>query len=155
MEERQVWRALLASVLLLVGTLVACADATPGSPTASTPTGVASTTHSDALCESLRQLGSDVHSLRTLDVVAVGANGLNAAVHQVYVQLGDVAQQAGNTLAPQAQALRAGLDDLSDTVSGLTDAASVRAALPQLGSQLAAVSAGWDTLRRQAADICP
>jgi hypothetical protein len=145
-----------AASILLACSVVGCGNTTPTPPATSTQAAVTPpTSQQDVLCDSLRQLGSDVQALLSTDVVAVGANGLNAAVHQVYEQLRVVTRNAGSTFAPQLQALHADLDDLSDTIAGLTDAASIRAALPALTSGLAAVAAGWDTIKRQAADVCP
>lgn len=144
-----------AAVILFLCSVTACGSTTSHSPGGSTTPQVApSPSHPDVLCESLRQLGSDVHALLTLDLVAVGANGLDTAVQQVRTQLQVVAHNAGTLFGPQLQALRASLDDLSDTIAGLTDAASIRAALPELRSELTAVGAGWDSLKGQAADVC-
>jgi hypothetical protein len=153
MVKRNVWPV---AVVLLTCSLAACGSTTSPPPGNSTSTQVAPTTsNADALCAALRQLGSDVHDLVTLDVVAVGVNGVNAALQQVYAQLQVVAQQAGSTFGPQLQAMRAELDDLGNTIAGLTDATSIRARLSELRSELSAVAAGWDALKRQAADVCP
>lgn len=155
MTERKVWPA---AVVLVMCAAVACGSTTPTSPAGGTATHVTpspSPSSTEVFCESLRQLGSDVHALLTPDVVAVGVSGLRTAVYRVSSQLAVVARDASGAFGPQLRALRAELDDLGDTVAGLTDVAGVRTALPELRSQIAAVGVGWDTLTRQAADVCP
>ncbi|MFC0431983.1 hypothetical protein [Kutzneria buriramensis] len=153
MTERKVWPA---AVVLSMCAAVACGSTTPTFPADGTATHVTPSPSSTAVfCASMRQLGSDVHALLTLDVVAVGVGGLKTAVQRVSAQLGVVARDASGAFGPQLRTLRAELDDLGDTIAGLTDAAGVRTALSELRSQIAAVGSGWDALKRQAADVCP
>ena len=146
---------LAAASILLMCSVAGCGNTTPAPPGTGVPGAVTTpASHTDVLCESLRQLGSDVHALLTIDVVLVGANGLDAAVHEVYEQLRVVAQNADSTYASHLRALHTELDDLSDTIVSLTNTDSIRAALPPLASGLTAVGRGWEAVERQASDVC-
>ena len=52
-------------------------------------------------------------------------------------------------------ALGASLDALGNTVTGLTDPNSVKAAKSELTAELAAVGASWTALKRQLDERCP
>ncbi|MEU7907627.1 hypothetical protein [Actinoplanes sp. NPDC049118] len=107
-----------------------------------------------AVCAARGELESSVASLRGLDLGTAGAAGLVTAAQQVHQDLDALSAAASAEYRPTISALRASLAALSGTASGLTDKESVKAAMPELTAQVAAVSASWAALRRQLDNRC-
>ncbi|GID93795.1 hypothetical protein ACFQFC_07145 [Amorphoplanes digitatis] len=107
-----------------------------------------------AVCDARDELETSVAALRGVDLATAGASGLVAAAQQVHQDLDAVGAAASAAYKPTIAALRASLTTLTGTASGVTDKESLKAAMPELTAQVAAVSASWAVLRQQMDNRC-
>ena len=123
--------ALMASSLVLAGALAACAGTvaspatSPATSPASSPTTSPESSASgspeggQAVCDDAEALRTAVDDLRALDPVAVGTDGLTAAVEDVRTAGSALRESAGSELAPRVTALETALEGLATTLQGM------------------------------------
>ncbi|MET8149535.1 hypothetical protein ACIBSW_38330 [Actinoplanes sp. NPDC049668] len=107
-----------------------------------------------ALCDARDQLGASVGALRGLDLATAGGTKLAAAAQQVHQDLDALGAAAQAAYQPTIAALRSALTSLAGTASEVSDRESLRAAMPELTAQVAAVSASWAALKQQLDNRC-
>ena len=125
--------ALIAAVVL---GLAGCtnAPATPPAPAPNTTAATPTTPSADAaLCAAAAEFQTATNQLVGIDAVAVGVNGVKAALQNVGTAAGHLADAAQSGFGPQVAALRQSVTALRSTVDGLQDqsdlACEVRGAL--------------------------
>lgn len=119
---------------------------TPAAPTATTQGTAQFCSDYDALKESLQKLAS-------LNVVAVGTDGLKTAVDDVKQKASALSDSAG-VFKPQVTALNTAIDNLRTTVQGLSGG-GLASSLPKLGQQIAAVGTAGQQLGSAVKSACP
>jgi hypothetical protein len=85
-------------------------DSSPSGSASGSPEG------EQAVCDDAEALRTAVDDLRALDVVAVGTDGLNAALEDVRTAGTALRESAGSELAPSVTALETALAGLATTV---------------------------------------
>jgi hypothetical protein len=99
--------------------LAACTGtaASPASSPATSPVGSpAGSPGGEAVCEDAEALRTAVEELRGIDPVAVGADGVNAALDEVRTAGTALRESAGAELAPSVTALETALEGLATTI---------------------------------------
>jgi hypothetical protein len=133
-------------------------ESSPATSPASSPSGGASGSPEGGqpVCDDAEALRTAVDDLRALDIVAVGTDGLNAALDDVRTAGSALRESAGSELAPSVTALETALAGLATTVqqapqgsigSGAT-ADAIRGAISN-------VETAATELRTQLSTACP
>lgn len=140
-----------------VAIVLLCAACTSSSKTTSSPSAPASPTSTtqgtEEFCSAYAALKASVQHLASLNVLAVGTNGLTAAVDDVKQKTSALAESAG-VFAPQANALTTAIDQLQSTLRTVPSN-GLRDALPTIGSQITAVVTAGQQLASAVTTACP
>jgi hypothetical protein len=143
-----------AAALAIVLSSAAC---TSSSKTASSPSAPASPTSTtqgtEQFCSAYEALNASVQHLASLNVVAVGTNGLKAAADDVKQKAAALASAAG-VFAPQVNAVTAPIEQLESTLRNLPSN-GLRGALPTITSQVTAIVTASRQLASAVTTACP
>ena len=124
---------LLASLLLAT----ACSD--------DDDSGDGNTTPSPSVCDQADALEQSVDDLVRLDVVAVGSDGLDAAIDQVKSDVESLAVTASDDVSAETTALTNSIDQADESFSSL-DEASLLASVADVTLAVAGVATATDNL---------
>jgi hypothetical protein len=138
-------------LLVLAGGCTSSKGPSSPGPTPATPT--ATTQGTAEFCSDYEALKASLQHLATLNVIAVGTDGINAAVEDVRTKAVTLAGSAG-VFEPQVTALTNAIDALQSTVKGLS-ANELPSALPKIREQIAAVGTAGQQLGSAVQTACP
>jgi hypothetical protein len=147
----RVGAAAVAILLLCGGCTSSSKSQSSPSPTPAAPT--VTTQGTTEFCSNYAALKASLSRLTSLNVIAVGTNGLSAAVDDVKATAAALAASAG-VFAPQVNAVTSAIDQLQSTVSGLSSS-GLRGALPTITAQIAAVATAGQALAAAVKTACP
>lgn len=127
-------------VVLIVSlfAVAACGDDDDTSDVGGVPT--------PSVCDERDTLQQSVEDLAQLDVIAVGTNGLNAAIAQVRSDAESLATLVSTDVADEAAALTAAIELADATFSTLDDQESLLAATAEVALAIASVAITGDDL---------
>lgn len=111
-------------------------------------------TAAPSVCDQADTLQQSVDELAQLDVIAVGLDGLNAAVDQVTVDLESLSVLVGTETADEAAALKDAIERADETFSTLEDQESLLAATADVGLVIAQVATAADGLKEALSFEC-
>ena len=111
MAGRGLNRRIIGMAIVVAGALAACTGTTTSSGSAAPIESAAAT-----ICESADALRTAVNDLKAADLVAVGTEGVKAAVAEVRAAGQQVRASAGDALASGVSAFEGSLEDLSAAV---------------------------------------
>jgi len=103
-------------------------------------------TAAPSVCDQADTLQQSVDELAQLDVIAVGLDGLNAAVDQMTVDVESLSVLVGTETADEAAALMDAIEQADETFSTLEDQESLLAATAEVGLVIAQVATAADGL---------
>lgn len=148
-------RAGIAATAVAIALLcAACTSSSKTTSSPSTPASPTSTTQGTAeFCSAYEALKASVQNLASLNVVAVGTNGLKAAVDDVKQKAAALAESAG-VFAPQVNAVTTAIAQLESTLRNLPSS-GLRGALPTISSQITAVITASRQLASAVTTACP
>ena len=107
-----------------------------------------------SVCDQADTLRQSVDELAQIDVIAVGLDGLNAAVDQVTVDLESLSVLVGTETADEAAALKDAIEQADETFSTLEDQESLLAATADVGLVIAQVATAADGLKEALSFEC-
>jgi L-lactate utilization protein LutC len=111
-------------------------------------------TAAPSVCDQADTLQQSVDELTQLDVIAVGLDGLNAAVDQVTVDIESLSVLVGVETADEAAVLAAAIEQADETFSTLEDQESLLAATAEVGLVIAQVAIAADGLKEALSFEC-
>ena len=135
-------------VVLAVSLIVAAACSDDDS------NGDANGTAAPSVCDQADTLQQSVDELAQLDVIAVGLDGLNAAVAQVTVDLESLSVLVGTETADEAAALKDAIERADETFSTLEDQESLLAATADVALVIVQVATAADGLKEALSFKC-
>ncbi len=107
-----------------------------------------------SVCDQGDILQQSVDELAQLDVIAVGLDGLNAAVDQVTVDVESLSVLVATETADEAAVLADAIDQADETFSTLVDQESLLAATAEVGLAIAQVATAADGLKEALSFEC-
>jgi hypothetical protein len=132
----------------------ACTSSSKSTSSPSAPASPTSTTQGTAeFCSAYEALKASVQHLASLNVIAVGTNGLKAAADDVKQKAAALAASAG-VFAPQVNAVTTAIAQLEATLRNLPSS-GLRGALPTISSQITAVVTASRQLASAVTTACP
>ncbi len=111
-------------------------------------------TAAPSVCDQADTLQQSVDELAQLDVIAVGLDGLNAAVDQVTVDVESLSVLVATETADEAAALNDAIEQADETLSTLEDQESLLAATAEVGLVIAQVATAADGLKEALSFEC-
>lgn len=142
----------LSALAALVG--VGCSSSDSSSPAESTSTATTVDTQGTAeLCSDYEELKASVQRLVTLDVIAAGTDGINAAVDDVKNKAATLVGSAG-VFEPQVTAVTDAIDQLQSTLRALSKN-GLGDSLPKISREIDAIRDASVQLGSAVKDACP
>ena len=111
-------------------------------------------TAAPSVCDRADTIQQSVDELAQLDVIAVGIDGLNAAVDQVTVDVESLSMLVGTETADEAGALKDAIEQADEIFSTLEDQESLLAATADVGLVIAQVATAADGLKEALSFEC-
>src|SRR5215475_6110714 len=107
-------RATLTALTMSIILTVSCSSSNKSSTATSTPA-----TSAAAVCSDYEALQRSLNNLASLNVMSVGTNGLKTALDDVTSKASALASSSQQEFAPQIDALKKAVSDLSNTIKNL------------------------------------
>jgi hypothetical protein len=136
-------RGLIAAAMLALSG-VGCAGGAPAAPPAAMPPATPNT--AAALCTAAADFRTATDELVAIDPVAVGLDGVKAALQNLGTAANELADAASAEFGPQAQNLNEAISALGSTIEGVQDQAD-------LSSKLGAIATSVGEVQQAAAPI--
>jgi hypothetical protein len=105
------------------------------------------------LCADAAALRSSLASLKNIDILAVGGNGVSSALADVQAKASALASHK-SSFQPQIDALKSAITQLTNTLQDLPTG-SIATKATTIGSQLAAVGVAGQSLASAVTTACP
>lgn len=133
-----------AAAVLIAATLLAlsgagCSRATPSAPPATPPAPTTTASTSAELCIAVADFRTATNQLTELDAVAVGLDGVKAALQNLGTAANELADAASAEFGPQAQDLKEAISALGGTVEGLQNQADLSSKLGEIATSVGEV----------------
>jgi predicted nucleic acid-binding Zn-ribbon protein len=137
---------LIAGSLLLAALLLAVACGDDDTTTNGGDGTTAATTAAADVCDQKDALEAAVDDLANLDVLAEGTNALDASVENVKTELDDLKTAVGDEVADEVEAMETAVEDAEDTLSGISDDATLNEKIDDVQSAVTGVATAADSL---------
>jgi predicted nucleic acid-binding Zn-ribbon protein len=98
------------------------------------------------VCDQKDALEAAVDDLANLDVLAEGTNALDASVENVKTELDDLKTAVGDEVADEVDAMETAVEDADDTLSGISDDATLNEKIDDVQSAVTGVATAADSL---------
>jgi hypothetical protein len=142
------------ALLALTGCANAPVSGPPAAATSSTTT-TSSAGADAALCAAATDFQTAANELVDLNAVAVGVDGVKAALENLRTAATDLANAAKAEFAPQVDALGQAVDSLRTTIGGLQDQAGLSAKLGAIATSVSGVERAAAPIVESARARCP
>jgi hypothetical protein len=150
--RRTVAGLITAALLALSG--AGCSGATPSAPPAPpAPTATAST--SAELCTAVAGFRTATNQLVEIDPVAVGLDGVKAALQNLGTAANELADAASAEFGAQAQDLEEAISALGSTLQGLQNQADLSSKLDEIATSVGEVQQAAAPIVESAQTGCP
>lgn len=140
---------ILRVIAVLAGAIIVAAACSDGDSN-----GDGNGTAAPSVCDQADTLQQSVDELAQLDVIAVGQNGLNAAIDQVRSDVESLSVLVETEVADDAAVLTDAVEQADETFSTLEDQESLLAATAEVGLVIAQVATAADGLKEALSFEC-
>ena len=140
---------ILRVIAVLAGAIIVAAACSDGDSN-----GDGNGTAAPSVCDQADTLQQSVDELAQLDVIAVGQNGLNAAIDQVRSDVESLSVLVSTEVAGDAAVLTDAVEQADETFSTLEDQESLLAATAEVGLVIAQVATAADGLKEALSFEC-
>jgi hypothetical protein len=134
----------LAALVLVTLSLAACSDDNDDGDATPTPD----------VCEQSEAVRQSVEDLASLDVIASGTDGLNAAVDNVRTEVSSLKETVSDDVEPEVEALETAIDDARDAFANIDSDAALSARIADVENALGGIATAAADLRTALDNEC-
>lgn len=145
----------LVGVVLVLALSAACSSSSGGgSTTTSTETATSTPGSTAEFCANYQALQTSLANLTKLNIVAVGTDGLKAALDDITSKTNALAASAQQQFSPQVDGLKNAVGQLRATFDNLPSG-GISSNLTTIGTRIAAIGTAGQALASAVGNACP